>query len=505
MQRLLLTILTLLLAWTIKAQTNNLTLKQQQEDFNIFKGALQEGHAGLYYYIDKPTFENECDSIQKTFKEGLSVEDYYLKLRFIITTLHHGHTRISLPTNGNVNYKMAVLDNSKLYLPFQFLIQKDKLIVLEDCSKEQLIPKYSVVKSINEVSSKDLIKKMLLYMPADGINQTFKYYSLYNYFYFHYLFNLFYPDKKGVRFEIENNETHFYLQLLSPNTIDSIYTAKNEKSISKYDKPLAYKSNITDEIAYLRVTSFFKGFIENFKQNYEPFLDSCFTNIKQKGKGKLIIDLRNNEGGGDNYENILFSYLNEEPFTTNDNVSVAGRTFKFKQYAGNSSDGVKMFMENTSEFLRNDTTLFIKPEYAEQMNFTPKKNLFVGEIYVLTNGGTFSAATNFVRLLYNRRMKSPRVIRFIGEEQGGDIYSQAECSGQSYIIDLPNSKIKVDMPALCGGQLNKMYPKKLLPDFEVYESVKSLATDRDDVLQFTIDNIDKISKPLVKPQRITKQ
>lgn len=505
MHRLLFTIFTLCSTWTLQAQTKTLTIKQQQEDFDIFKGGLNEGHSGLYYYIDKQSFERECDSIQKTFKDGSTVENYYLKLRYIITSLHHGHARISLPTSGNVNYKMAVLDTTKLYLPFQFLIQKDKLIVIEDCSKEQLIPKYAVVTSINNVSSKDLINKMLPYLPADGINQTYKNYSLYNYFYFHYLFNLFYPQKKGVKVEFEDNKTHFYIQLIRPKNIDSIYFAKNKKSISEFGKQLAYKSNLTEEIAYLRVTSFYKGLIENFKQSYETFLDSCFADIKQKGKSKLIIDLRNNEGGGDNYENLLFSYLNEEPFTSNQDVKVAGRTFKYKQYASNSSDGLKMFLENPNEFLRNDTSLFLKKEYAEEMDFAPNKNLFVGDIYVLTNGGTFSAATNLVRLLYNRRMKSPRIIRFIGEEQGGDIYSQVECSGQSYIIELPNSRIKVDMPALCGGQLNKTYPKKRLPDFEVYESVKSLTANKDDILQFTIDNIEKISKPLVKSVKINKR
>jgi Peptidase family S41 len=198
----------------------------------------------------------------------------------------------------------------------------------------------------HEVSSKDLIKHMLPYMPADGINQTFKYYSLCNYFYFHYLFNLFYPNKKGINFQIENSKTHYYIQLLPAKAIDSIYFTKSHKSISEYGKQLGYEANRKDEIAYLRVTSFYKGLIENFNQNYEKFLDSAFADIKEKGKSKLIIDVRDNEGGGDNYENILFSYLNEEPFTTNERMSVAGRTFKYKQFAGNSSTGVKMLMES---------------------------------------------------------------------------------------------------------------------------------------------------------------
>jgi len=190
------------------AQSSPLTVKRQNVDFTIFKGGLLEGHSGLYYFIDKVSFGKKCDSIQKTFYEGASIENYYLKLRYLVTLLNHGHTRISLPTNGNINYKMAVLDSTKLYLPFEFIIVNKQLIIKEDCSKEQLFPKYSIVKSINGSSTKTLINKMLQYIPADGINQTFKYYNLYNYFYLHYLFNLFYPDKKGVKIELENNNTH---------------------------------------------------------------------------------------------------------------------------------------------------------------------------------------------------------------------------------------------------------------------------------------------------------
>ena len=142
------------------AQSSTLSVKQQNEDFIIFKGGLQEGHSGLYYFISKVTFDKKCDSIQNTFYEGSSIENYYLKLRHLITLLNHGHTRISLPTNGNINYKMAVLDSSKLYLPFEFIIINKQLIIKEDCSKEQLFPKYSVVKSINNVSAKTLSTKV---------------------------------------------------------------------------------------------------------------------------------------------------------------------------------------------------------------------------------------------------------------------------------------------------------------------------------------------------------
>ena len=90
----LLLLLTTALVLSAGAQKPVLTLEQQFEDLEIFKGGLQEGHSGLYFYIDKTTFEEKCDSIKKTFLQNASIESYYLKLRYLITLLRHGHTRV---------------------------------------------------------------------------------------------------------------------------------------------------------------------------------------------------------------------------------------------------------------------------------------------------------------------------------------------------------------------------------------------------------------------------
>ena len=216
------TIVLLSVFTNVEAQQTTLSLAKQTEDFEIFIGGLKEGHAGLYYFIDPKTFAAKCDSVRKTFVNNASTEGYYLKLRYLVTLLCHGHTRINLPTNGWVNFKMGVLDSTKLYLPFEFIIVNKQLLIKEDCSKEQLFPKYSVIKSIGGVSTKILLSKMLEYIPADGVNQTFKYYNLYNYFYFHHLYNLFYPEKKAFKIELENNNTHYYIQGLKAREIDSI-------------------------------------------------------------------------------------------------------------------------------------------------------------------------------------------------------------------------------------------------------------------------------------------
>jgi hypothetical protein len=483
-----LTLLLLPVFTVVNAQQTNLTLAQQIADFEIFVGGLKEGHSGLNYFIDQKVLSNKCDSFRASFEENASLESYYLKLRYIVTLLCHGHTRVNLPTNGWVNYRMGVLDSTKIYLPFEFLIVNKKLLIKEDCSKEQLFPKYSEIKRIDNINVATLIESMLQYIPADGVNQTFKYYNLCNYFYFHYLYDLFYPGKKAYKIELKNNNTHYYIQGLKASSIDSIYRIKNNQGISTYGAQLKYERNVGKNTSYLKIGSCYKGLIENFGQKYEPFLDSAFTDIKAENIQNLIIDLRNNEGGGDGYDNILLRYLMGNVPISKD-IQVPGRLFPYNKYALNLSDDIKGFIENPAEFLRDDSTLFIKEKYVDMMTegiIDPPQNRFNGNIVVLTNGGSFSAATNIISGLYNFRKTSTRKILFVGEEHGGDIYCGTGCSGQGYTIQLPNSAIQVDMPFLCFGILKKEYPKKRLPDYLIYDKIHDLLKNKDTVLAFAI-------------------
>ncbi len=477
----------------LHAQTETLSVQKQRADFEIFKGGLEEGHSGLYYFIEKKSFAQKCDSVAATFKEAATTESFYLKLRYLITLLNHGHTRIELPGDDKVNFKMAVLKADKKYLPLQLTILQNKLYVLTDCSDEQTIAKGAEIKSINGIAVKTLMQKMIHYIPADGINQSFKYYNLYNYYYFHFLYNLFYPSVATFDVELPNAKKIYRIKAKTPAAMESMYKKLNGKSSSYFDDPLSYTPIIAGSTAYIKVGSFYKGFIENFQHKFFPFIDSAFSDMANKQTKNLIVDLRDNEGGGDGYNDYLFAHLAKTEATDVGAIRVPGRTFSYTNYTVNLSDDVKGFMADPKEFLRDDTSLLLKDKYVELMtDKTPSvARQFNGNIYVLINGGTFSASTGFINRLYNYRQHSKAPIEFIGEENGGDIYSNVECAGQGYTIKLPNSFIVVDMPFLCFGDLKKVYPAKRLPDYKVSAAIKDLIAGRDTVLEFVLRKIKK--------------
>ncbi|HEU4470930.1 MAG TPA: S41 family peptidase, partial [Flavisolibacter sp.] len=419
-KNLALLVIILHMAFATKGQ--DLTLQQQEEDFTIFRGSLKEGHGGLFYFIDEASFNKKCDSVRRTFREGASTESFYLKLRYLTSLLGHGHTRINFPDSSGTNFKMGALRKGQVYLPLQLLVINKRLYVTADCSDERLAEKGSEILSINGVPVARLLQTMLQYIPADGRNTSFKYYFLYNYYYFHFLYNLLFPGVTEFDVLLAKGKKPVRLKGKKPAEIENTYLSRTGQNISRFDDPLDYKPEIGTGTAYLKVSSFYKGFIESFGKQFEPYMDSVFRDLNRCGTANLVIDLRNNEGGGDSYTDILFSHLSTKPFMGFGFDQVPGKVFQYSKYTINLSDELKAFINDPNAFL-NDGSLVLKPEYTkDKVLFQPAKNVFDGRVYVLTNGGTFSAGNIFVRHLYNYRKSNSKPILFIGEENGGDIY-----------------------------------------------------------------------------------
>ncbi|NVO31635.1 S41 family peptidase [Hymenobacter lapidiphilus] len=470
--------------WPTSPALAQLSVSEQQSDFAIFRTALQEAHGGLTYYIRPAELARQCDSVARTFRPAATREAYYLKLRYLLTLLRHGHSRIDLPGHA-ADYRLRALQPTRPYLPLQVRILSQRLYLQQDCSAEQVVPAGVEIVAINGVRVAELLATMAPYMPADGRNTTFKYYMLSEYYYFHFLYQLLYPDATAFRLRLAGSRREVEVRGQLPAQLAQTYQARTGRSISQYAKPLRYQSTLAPGVAYLKVGSFFKGFIENRGQQFQPFIDSVVADLRQRGTRHLVLDVRSNEGGGDGYAEYLFARLTTQPFTPMGFNRVPGRRFTTQAYARDLSDEFKAFASDPGQFLLNDTSLIMKPKFADTRPIAPAVEAFTGNLYVLTNGGTFSASSYLVNYLYRQRCASGQVL-FIGEENGGDVYSNVLCAGQSYKVELPSSHILLDLPLLCGGQLDRTPPVRRLPDFYVQPTGRQLAQGEDAEMNFTL-------------------
>jgi C-terminal processing protease CtpA/Prc len=116
----------------------------------------------------------------------------------------------------------------------------------------------------------------------------------------------------------------------------------------------------------------------------------------------------------------------------------------------------------------------------------PKRNNYNGKIYVLINGGTFSASC----LISSNLSGSGRAI-FVGEETGGAF--NGNVAGTLPIFTLPKSRLKLRF----GGALIQPHYKSdnigrgIMPDIEIKPTREDIISGNDAELTRVLDEIKK--------------
>jgi hypothetical protein len=480
------------------AQSNlppqTLTQAQQQEDFKIFRGALEEIHAGLNWHISEKALNRLFDETDKSLTETATTEEYYLKLRRVMASLRHGHGGVTLRREDGVNYRLAALAKSKKYLPLAIRILNRRVFVAVNCSSDTEVTAGSEILSINGEPIKKILDKQLPLMFANGRNTSFKYSNLESYYQFHYLYQLMNPKVERFRIEAialgKREKRTFLLEGEKPQTISERFEKIKGKGISDYGDLLKFR--ILDEknkIAYLRIGSFYKGLVPG----YVDFLYRTFTEIKQAGVQHLIVDVRQNEGGGDGYWQMAYTYTTGNRLEGADGLPyVRGDKFSYIKYVENPSPDFVAFASNPYALITKlpDGRFQLKPQYTEEdtKDFAAPPNAFTGKLYVLHDGMTFSAGTAYVETVLKELRKQKRFVKFIGTEPGDDFNSGVASGGSSADLRLPNSKISVNIPLLAGGA-KKPYAngeKISLPDYKIVSTAEDLAKGVDTELNFTM-------------------
>ena len=201
---------------------------------------------------------------------------------------------------------------------------------------------------------------------------------------------------------------------------------------------------------------------EVHKQDFKKTLMVMFYQIRQSQAKNLIIDLRGNQGG--NLENGIFLLSN----ILNQNFSVVDQFYVVKK------------PEAKTETERNR----IKRSKGTG-SYSPTSQPFKGDTYLLVNGGSFSNSG-----IVSSAFRNYKRGKIIGEETGGN--KNVIC-GWGEIITLPNTRISVHIPTkqfvISGKDKNDGHG--VIPDFIVRPTISELIKGRDEVMDFTLNLIQK--------------
>ena len=443
-----------------------------KEDYSLLRKILEDKHPALYWYTPK-------DSMDFYFNKGYqNISDSMTELQFgwkivapVLNKIHCGHTSFNMSRNWYHFIKDKRIPSFPLYLK----TWKDSMVVTGNLNKQDSIFKRgTIIKSINGIPNKELIKIMSSYLPQDGFENNinnlrfstgFPYYHQ-NIFGIYKNYSVEYLDSSGLKKKAiipYFNPANDTLKVKNEKKeIKLLYKKLNRKERLLRMRELTIDSSKT--IANINLYTFSKAHLRHFFRR-------SFREIKQKNIKNLVIDIRGN-GGGD-----IGNYVALTRFIKNTNFKVSDSSYARAKSLAPYSKYIKgSFFTNLGlRFLTKNKSDFQHFEYWEKHIFHPKKNNhFDHDVYVVTNGFTFSASS-----LFCNAVKGQNNVTIVGENTGGGWYGNSGIFIPEII--LPQTKLRVRLPLFKIVQYNHVASKGtgVPPDVEINPTTQSVIDQSD--------------------------
>lgn len=450
--------------------------QQLKEDATVLRDVLMRMHPAVGFYKSRGYYENLLNAFISSLTDSLTEKEFRIKTKLVLDELHCGHTEVLYSTG----FYKEVNKQKWNYSPYVFLPVKEKAYMIANLNKKQdsSLRKGTEITHINGITVDSMLRYSRRFVSADGFNQTAKehYVQLGFNNYFVGLFGR--PDT----FEVEYKEGKVYKSLkypaFQPKSMPPLplRSTKDDSLFKRYKSAkIAYRYLDTGESTMLlRLEKFsHRGDARAYRK--------IFKKLKKSKSSNLIIDLRANGGGSLANSYRLLSYLLDTASSQTLRTSI--KNYPFKRYTrGNIAFkmtrlayrlvGVKKTKNDTDDFIYT-----IKPH---------KKNHYDKKVYVLINGGSFSASC-----LVAAYLKAANKAVFIGEETGGTM--EGCNAGVTPFYKLPNTSIRVRVPAF--RIVHDVCPQKtghgILPDYKIEYTLSDILSKRDLELKKALELINK--------------
>ncbi|WP_370729265.1 S41 family peptidase [Fibrella arboris] len=424
--------------------TRTYSVEQLRADFRLMRRAMEEAHPGLYRYHSRDSVSRWFDAAEATLNHPMTELQFRRAVEPAIDRIGCGHTDLY----GSKAYVKYRKKHPTRPFPVDVFVLDDKLYVRENRSTDTTVRRGAQIVAVNGRPAGTLLKQFYKYISSDGYNQTFKPYVLNT-----GLFNSYYAlaigldstaqqltlrDSTGavrtLTFRVRPDKLKLAADSVEKRVIPASKPRKpkprNPEKPEEEPRTLTF-SERDSTMAILKVSSFTGGGQRSF------FRQSFKAIARHKTITSLVVDVRGNLGGNSGSSVKLVSYLVAKPFQAYTQVDAPVRQVSFNRHLGWKFWRFwirNFFTHKTPEgtYRRSGVVGQIKPT---------KRNGFRGKVFVLTNGGTFSAASIFASLVKHNAADRVTVV---GRETGGGAFG---CNAfTSPYMTLPETGVQLRLP-----------------------------------------------------------
>ncbi|SFN36164.1 Peptidase family S41 [Paenimyroides ummariense] len=512
--------------------------KKLKKDVSYVQKRITNMHPDLYWYISKEDLNKKFDSLSNTLNEPLTPNEFFMKISPVVASVHQGHMsmgmlRLTSADSLKKKYKGSVDPLSN----FEYEYLNDRLFIKRNNSKtDTILQTGTEIIDINGVKPADLFTKYRKTFTSDGYNQTAipKFFARrVNSFYinelgfvdsikmnvvcadtaFYYTAKRTFEKSKKERKALakkaladKKNDTLKDTKIVQTDTLPKL--SKEEQKIKKkalkklagqkyyknewfgydsktktFSKQITYPVAQDSTVAVLKIRDFSKGRIKVY--------DTIFAELNKHNVQNLIIDLRGNPGGRLNEIHKLAQYLNDTTFVFIKPATITNRATFLNLYRGKSVASKILGTPFISIFStirglrasRNEAGELQVPIKSSKIA-EPKPLNYKNNIYVITDGMTFSAAA-----IISSHLKGRNRAIFVGDETGGTF--NGTVAGIMPNVKLPNSKlvVRVGLMTIKPHEQTEKEGYGVMPDTYIKPTIDDFLNDKDPELDWILNQI----------------
>jgi len=411
-----------------------------KEDLDFLFKTIEEVHPNMYAYTSKEEFDPLREQLYKSINRPMNRLEFYKLTAPVVAGLKNSHTGVYPP----------YLDEFKSYYKGGGLVFSVEIgwegpiaVICKDYSLNSL-PLNSQLLMINGRSAQEMLANFAELFAAECR----------------------YP----YRLKYTNNPNLLrFLLFLEYGEVESwdLKIKLNDGKVNNY----TIESVVATEITLLEIKSF--GGWGGDLREFEKILRENFQEIRKQKVTNLIIDIRDNKGGGDNFVHRLVEYLTAKPYRLYEKTEI-----KISAQSRTAIEHIRRQVPD--KFANKEEGDIVTLELSLR---TPPANplRFTGQVFVLIGSQTWSASTVFASAV-----RCFHVGTLVGEETP----DTPTLYGSSIKFKMPDSQLQFAVASkllVCAG--GKPDGRGVIPDYEVKQKPEDTAKGVDTVLQFTLNLI----------------